>query len=92
MGDELRGLSIKLTGASGLGPPTSLISTIFVTMSAAASAKCAPQNPQSWMKQQKRRLKRNQVKAVLMALKPHLESENLPDEKAPVRASSSLLD
>ena len=53
---------------------------------AAASVKCDPQNPQSWMKQQKRRLKRNQVKAVLKSLKPHLEPENLPDEKAPVRA------
>ncbi len=53
---------------------------------AAASAKCALINPQSWMKQQKRRLKRNQVKAVLKSLKPHLEPEHLPDEKAPVRA------
>lgn len=53
---------------------------------AAASAKCAPHNPQSWMKQQKRRLKDNQVKTVLEALKPHLEPENLPDERAPVRA------
>ncbi len=38
------------------------------------------------MKQQKQRLKRNQVKTVLTALKPHLERENLPDERAPVRA------
>ena len=38
------------------------------------------------MKQQKQRLKRNQVKTVLTALKPHLEQENLPDEQAPVRA------
>ena len=53
---------------------------------AAASAKCAPQNPQSWIKQQKQRLKHNQVKTVLMTLKPHLEPENLPDEQAPVRA------
>lgn len=53
---------------------------------AAASPKCATENPQSWMKQQKQRLKLNQVKTVLTALKPHLESENLPDERAPVRA------
>jgi hypothetical protein len=53
---------------------------------AAASAKCATQNPHSWVKQQKQRLKRNQVKPVLTALKPHLEPENLPDERAPVRA------
>lgn len=38
------------------------------------------------MKQQKRRLKSNQIKTVLTALKPHLEPENLPDERAPVRA------
>ncbi len=53
---------------------------------AAASAHCAPQNPQSWLNQQKQRLKHNQVKTVLRTLKPHLEPENLPDERAPVRA------
>ena len=53
---------------------------------AAASAKCAPQTTQSWFKQQKQRLKRNQVSTVLRTLKPHLEPENLPDERAPVRA------
>ena len=51
-----------------------------------ASTKCAPQNPQSWLKQQKRRLKHNQVLTVLTSLKPYLEPENLPDERAPVRA------
>ena len=53
---------------------------------AAASTKCAPGNPQSWMKQQKQRFKRNQVQTVLRTLKPHLEAENIPDERSPVRA------
>ena len=53
---------------------------------AAASAKCAPNSPQSWIKQQKRRLKLNQISQVLTALKPHLEPENLPNERSPVRA------
>ena len=53
---------------------------------AAASKECAPQNPQSWLKQQKRRVKLNQVSEVLAALKPHLEPENRPSEQAPVRA------
>ena len=43
------------------------------------------------MKQQKQRLKHNQVKTVLTALKPHLEPENLPDERAPVRAGYRYL-
>ncbi len=55
-------------------------------MSAAASAHCAPQNPQSWLKKQKQRLKHKQVLSVLTSLKTHLEPENLPDERAPVRA------
>ncbi len=51
-----------------------------------ASTKCAPMNTQSWLQQQKRRLKHNQVLSVITSLKPHLEPENLPDERAPVRA------
>ena len=53
---------------------------------AAASAHCAPINPQFWFQQQKRRLKHNQVSTLLNSLKPYLEPENLPDERAPVRA------
>ncbi len=53
---------------------------------AAASAHCAPQNPQSWLQQQKRKLKQNQVLTLLTSLKPHLEPDHLPDERAPVRA------
>ena len=55
-------------------------------MSAAASAHCAPINPQFWFQQQKRRLKHNQVSTVLTSLKPYLELDHLPDERAPVRA------
>ena len=43
-------------------------------------------NTQSWLQQPKRRLKHNQVLTVITSLKPHLEPENLPDERAPVRA------
>ncbi len=50
-----------------------------------ASTRCAPHNPQSWLQQQKQRLKHNQVQTVLMSLKPDLEPENLRDEQAPVR-------
>ncbi len=53
---------------------------------AAASTHCAPINPQFWLQQPKRRLKHNQVSTVLTSLKPHLEPDHLPDERAPVRA------
>ena len=53
---------------------------------AAASNQCAPQSPQSWLKQQKERLKRNQILMVLMSLKPHLEPEKVSEPQAPVRA------
>ena len=56
-----------------------------MTTIADASTKCAPQNPLSWLQQQKRRLKQNQLPTVLTSLKPDLEPENLPDERAPVR-------
>ncbi len=57
-----------------------------MTTIADASTKCAPMNTQSWLQQPKRRLKHNQVLTVITSLKPHLEPENLPDERAPVRA------
>jgi len=53
---------------------------------AAASKSCAPHDSKSWMKQQKQRMKANQSTKVLAALKPHLESDALPKDKAPVRA------
>ena len=58
---------------------------------AAASVHCAPTNYLSWLQRQKQRLKHNQVSAVLTSLKPYLEPENLPDERAPVRACHRYL-
>lgn len=52
-----------------------------------ASAVCAPENPQAWLEQQKRRLKHNFVAAVLKALRPYLESDTVPDKLAPVRSA-----
>jgi hypothetical protein len=52
-----------------------------------ASVVCAPENPKEWLEQQKRRLKHNDVTAVLKALRPHLELDSVPDKKAPVRAA-----
>ncbi len=41
---------------------------------------------------QKRRLKRNQVAAVLGTLRPHLEGERVPNKSAPVRLAYRYLD
>lgn len=40
-----------------------------------------------WMSTQKKRLKSNHPQRVLAALKPHIESHNIEDTKAPVRAA-----
>lgn len=53
---------------------------------AAASDYCAPENPKFWRKQQKQYLKANQIDSVLLALKPHIELDHVPNDKAPVRA------
>lgn len=58
---------------------------------AAASAVCAPEQTKQWLEQQKQRLKRNQVKAVLKALHPHQEAEGVPDKLAPVRSAYRYL-
>ena len=50
-----------------------------------ASSSCAPQDSKGWLEQQKRRLKRNHVAAVLRALHPHFEPAAMPDKAAPVR-------
>lgn len=59
---------------------------------AAASHVCAPKAPDDWMAQQKKRLKLNFFVAVLKALKPFLEADSVPDQKAPVRAAHRYLD
>lgn len=56
-----------------------------------ASHVCAPNDPTAWMEQQKRRLKQNQFRAVLEALKPFQEPDSIPDKKAPVRAAYRYL-
>ena len=58
---------------------------------AQASLVCAPNDPQAWMTQQKRRLKLNHFKALLKTLKPHQEPEFVPDKHAPVRAAYRYL-
>jgi hypothetical protein len=52
-----------------------------------ASVVCAPENPNAWLEQQKRRLKHNHVAAVLKALRPYLEAGTVPDKAAPVRSA-----
>lgn len=54
---------------------------------AAASSVCAPDNSDAWMEQQKRRLKRNHVTALLKALSPYREPDCVPDKTAPVRSA-----
>lgn len=54
---------------------------------ASASSVCAPTDATAWLKQQKKRLKRNHPQAVLKALKPFLEADTVEDKKAPVRAA-----
>lgn len=52
---------------------------------AAAAKSIAPQNSK-WLEHQKSLLKKSEVKQVLLALKPHIESSSTADENAPVRA------
>lgn len=52
-----------------------------------ASSSCAPEDSYGWLEQQKRRLKRNHVAAVLKALHPYLEPSSVLDKTAPVRAA-----
>ena len=59
---------------------------------ASASTSCAPADAKAWLDVQKRRLKRNQVAAVLGALRPHLEGEQVPNKTAPVRSAYRYID
>jgi Uncharacterised protein family (UPF0236) len=56
-----------------------------------ASRVCAPNDPKTWMQQQKSRLKQNHFRAVLKALKPFRESDSVADTQAPVRAAYRYL-
>jgi hypothetical protein len=52
----------------------------------AAAPSCSGKDEKnSWIKQQKKFLKRGQVEKVIEALKPHLEPEETEDQNAPVR-------
>lgn len=53
-------------------------------LSATASS-CAPNNEKIWLDEQKRLLKANEWSQVLLALQPHIELQNIPEENAPVR-------
>lgn len=58
---------------------------------AAASQVCHPIDPKAWLEQQKNRLKRNHVGALLKALEPYREADGVPDKQAPVRAAHRYL-
>ena len=50
-----------------------------------AAQACAPEKKASWLQEQKKNLKTNNVSQVLEALKPHLEPDTRANDKAPVR-------
>lgn len=52
----------------------------------AAAPTCSPGNEEAWLDEQKALLKASLGPQVLLALQPHVESQNRPDEEAPVRA------
>ncbi len=74
-------------------PPVSLSSLLISTMSVndlAAAAKVCSADPQAWLRTQQEQLKHDRLEAVLAALTPHLEPEDLSD--APVRACHRCLE
>jgi Uncharacterised protein family (UPF0236) len=58
---------------------------------AAASKTCALVAPQIWMETQKKLLKNNEYAVVIENLVIHLETENIENDKAPVRACHRYL-
>lgn len=59
---------------------------------AAAGPTCAPEDPDAWIKTQKRRMKTNQVGKVLNSLRPYREPESVDDDHAPVRKAYRYID
>ena len=53
---------------------------------AAAASVCAPDQPGAWMACQKERLKTGQLGAVMATLDPHVESDMVANDLAPVRS------
>jgi hypothetical protein len=56
-----------------------------------AAKGCAPDAPKSWLEIQKKRLKNNEIMAVLTALSEALEPAPVPDADAPVRTCHRYL-
>lgn len=52
-----------------------------------AATVCCPDDSESWMKRQCELLKQSKTQEVLNALSPKIESDELPDAKAPVRCA-----
>ena len=52
----------------------------------AAAKSCAPDGHERWLKEQKAKMKLSDYPAVLRALMPYLEAQEVPDSEAPVRA------
>ena len=57
----------------------------------AAAASCRPGQPDQWRRTQQNRLKRGAVPKVLASLAEHLETEDTPEEEAPVRNAHRYL-
>jgi hypothetical protein len=53
---------------------------------AAAAQRIAPGDKNSWLAEQKRKLREGKVSEVIETLKPHVEPDSVPKEEAPVRA------
>jgi hypothetical protein len=58
---------------------------------AAAAQTCKPSAPDRWRRTQQARLKRGALEKVINALAPHLESEETPEQEAPVRTAHRYL-
>lgn len=52
----------------------------------AAAKKIAGENSKAWMERHEALMKESKVHHVLMALRPHVEAKEIPEEEAPVRA------
>ena len=56
-----------------------------------AAPSCAPQEPGRWRRAQQKQLKKGAHKKVIAALEAHVESEEVSEENAPVRAAHRYL-
>lgn len=57
----------------------------------AAALTCAGSRAQPWRRTQQKRLRRGDLQKVILALEPHLERANTPEEEAPVRNAHRYL-